>query len=71
METINLNPDSKKAARTNAVIASKDLQDITPEEVLQLESFKGLSVEGAGELAASIKTFTQAVFFSCMSRKSA
>lgn len=45
--------------------------DITAEEVLQLESFKGLSEVQAIELAASIKTFTQVVFFSHMGRKTA
>jgi hypothetical protein len=45
--------------------------DITIAEVLQLESFKGLSEEQAGELVASIKAFTQVVFFSCMGRKTA
>jgi hypothetical protein len=71
METKNLSLSNEPTACTQPVITCKEAQDITTEEVLKLESFKGLSEEQAGELVASIKAFTQVVFFSCMGRKTA
>ena len=71
MEINNLNRGVKKTALTPLIADGKEVQDITPEEVLKLESFKGLSSEQAGELVASIKVFTQVVFFSYAGRKTA
>jgi hypothetical protein len=67
MKTNKNNPSDRLAT----VKAENGAADITTAEVLQLESFKELSEEQAGELVASIKAFTQVVFFSCMGRKTA
>jgi hypothetical protein len=67
MKISNNNPSNGLAT----VKTENEAADITTAEVLQLESFKGLSEEQASELVASIKAFTQVVFFSCMGRKTA
>lgn len=67
METNNNNP--LKVATT--INAETQMLDITAEDVLELDSFRELSREQAAEMAATLKTFTQVVFFACMGRKTA
>ncbi len=56
---------------SQAADAETQICDITPKDVLKLDSFRELSGEQAAEIAATLKAFTQVVFFACMGRKTA
>lgn len=53
-----------KSSHTNPLVAANvnRTEDVTPEELRQLESFKHLSPSQAEELIATIKVFTAIVF---------
>lgn len=63
----NKNPSARQVAGNAGTAAA----DITAADVLELDSFRGLSGEQAENLAAALKTFAQVVFMACTSRKTA
>jgi hypothetical protein len=67
MEISDSNPSAWPTTGNTGTAA----QDITAADVLELESFRGLSGEQAENLAAALKTFTQVVFMACTGRKTA
>jgi hypothetical protein len=56
-----ISSQSESGSATAPCVAAE--QDITPEELRALPRFKGLTDEQANELIATVKTFTQVVFY--------
>ncbi len=67
MKISNNNPSAGQAAEKAGTAA----QDITAADILELDSFRGLSGEQAEKLATTLKTFAQVVFMACADRKTA
>jgi len=63
MKPVSKNPEPENSHTNPFVRANINrAEDVTPEELLQLKSFKNLTMAQAGELIATIKVFTAIVF---------